>query len=147
MISYPSLVYIDTNVFLNSVLYNPKTNDEAKLAIQFLQKVVSKQIKAITSTLTWGEFVWIVYHETDRDISNKKGQEFLRFPNLIFEKVNLTTINRAQELLIKYPIRPRDGIHLATALLNDIQAFVTFDSDFDTIPELRIINLTKEPLK
>jgi len=134
-------VYIDTNVFLNSVLYDPKENVEAQKALLYLQQVVRGEIKAVTSTLTWDEFVWIIKREIDRETSNQKGQEFLRFPNLIFEKVTLNIVKKAQDLLLKYSIRPRNGIHLATALINKMENFVTFDSDFDDISEIHIIKL------
>ena len=134
-------VYIDTNVFLNSILYDPNENIEAQKALLYLQQVVRGEIKAVTSTLTWDEFIWIIKREIDRETSNQKGQEFLRFPNLFFEKVTLNVVKKAQDLLMKYSIRPRDGIHLATALINRIQSFATFDSDFDDISEIHIIKL------
>jgi predicted nucleic acid-binding protein len=141
------LVYIDTNVFLNSILYNPTENIDAQKALLYLQQVVKGEIKAVTSTLTWDEFVWIINKKIDRETSNQKGQQFLEFPNLLFEKVSLNVIKKAQDLLLKYSIRPRDGIHLATALVNRIQNFVTFDSDFDDISEVQIINLQNQKLE
>ena len=132
-------VYIDTNVFLNPVLYDVEENYEAKRAQLFLEKVISNQISGITSTLTWDEFVWIINKTLGRKIAVKKGKTFLVFPNLTFEKVSLSTINKAQDLISKYNIRPRDAIHAACALENNVKKIISFDEDFDIIKEIERI--------
>ncbi|MHA1674094.1 MAG: hypothetical protein ACTSYI_10760, partial [Promethearchaeota archaeon] len=76
--------YIDSNVFLNPILYDSDLNPEAQLAKEFLQRVIQKEFKAITATLTWDEIVWVIRKSYDRDMANEKGKEFLIFPSLKF---------------------------------------------------------------
>ncbi|MHA1149039.1 MAG: type II toxin-antitoxin system VapC family toxin [Promethearchaeota archaeon] len=133
------IVYIDTNIFLNTVLYDLKNNQEAKKSFNFLQKIMKKEILGITSSLTWDEFTWIIGKTLGREVAIEKSKDFLVFPNLAIKKVDLTTINQAQNLISKYNIRPRDAIHAACALENNIRTIYSFDDDFDMIKELRRI--------
>ncbi len=129
-------VYIDVNIFLNPVLYDVKKNQEAKSSKILLQKVVKKEISAITSVLTWDEFVWITKRILGKDVAIEKGKEFLLFPNLMFKRVSLKTIKRAQDMISKYNIRPRDAIHVACAIENNIKKIYSFDKVFDNIEEI-----------
>ncbi|TFG11410.1 MAG: PIN domain-containing protein [Promethearchaeota archaeon] len=129
-------VYIDSNVFLNSVLYNLEENDEAKRSHNFLQKIIAKKVIGATSVLTWDEFTWITKRELDKETAIKKGNEFLLFPDLIFLKITQKTIKKAQDLFSKYNIKPRDAIHCASALENGISTIISFDDDFDCIHEI-----------
>ena len=47
------------------------------------------------------------------------GRKFLEFPNLKLLNIKRSTVLRAQKLMEKYEIKPRDAIHAATALEND----------------------------
>lgn len=129
-------VYIDTNIFLNAVLYNIEENLEAQKAHEFLKKIINKNILGITSVLTWDEFIWVVIQQFGREIAVKKGNEFLLFPNVSFENITFKTIMKAQNLISKYNIRPRDAIHSASALEHNVSTIITFDKDFDKIKEI-----------
>ena len=129
-------VYIDANVFLNAILYSPKTNSDAARAIDYLKKVIHNEIDAHTSWLTWDEVIYITRRELGHEISKQKGREFLAYPNLKFENLNSDIIRDAQGFLEKYNIRPRDAIHLATAVGKNIAEIVTFDQDFKGIEEI-----------
>jgi len=129
-------VYIDTNIFLNPILYNIKINQEAKRSLTFLKKVIKKQVLGITSVLTWDEFVWIIKKTLGYQLAIEKGKEFLIFPNLKFKNISFSTINRAQDIFLNYNIRPRDAIHVACALEHDINKIISFDGDFDIVKEI-----------
>ena len=51
--------------------------------------------------------------------------------------VKRNTLLRVQELMEKYEIKPRDAIHVATALENDIEIIVSYDRDFDKLEEIK----------
>lgn len=139
MIDAEKIVYIDANIFINNVLYDIEENLEAKNANIYLQKIIRKEILGITSTLTWDEFTWIIRVNLGKEVAIKKGKEFLVFPNLIIKNVILSTISRAQDLISKYDIRPRDAIHAACALENNVDIICSFDDDFDEIKEIKRI--------
>jgi predicted nucleic acid-binding protein len=129
--SSPSvLVYIDTNVFLNYILYDPQSVPQALVARQFLEKVKDRQINACTSLLTWDEVVWVVRRELTIEDARKQGTEFLDFPGLAFLTVTKDIIKKAQGLIEKSSIKPRDAIHVSSAMVHGASEFITFDEDF-----------------
>ncbi|MFO8017657.1 MAG: type II toxin-antitoxin system VapC family toxin [Promethearchaeia archaeon] len=130
-------VYIDSNIFLNPLLYSLEEIEAAKKCAIFLEDIIQKKIKAITSTLTWDEVIWILKKTLGKAAAEQKGKEFLVFPNLSFKKISHSTINRAQKLLSKYNLRPRDLIHVACALENQVHIIYSLDADFDTITEIK----------
>jgi len=129
-------VYIDTNIFLNPILYDSNKNQEAKKSKNFLEEIITNKKLGFTSVLTWDEFVWIIRKTLSIHVAIEKGKKFLVFPNLRIVKLSLTTINRAQDLIVNYHIQPRDAIHAASALENKINKIISFDGDFDIINEI-----------
>ncbi|OLS14959.1 MAG: PilT protein, partial [Promethearchaeota archaeon CR_4] len=79
-----------------------------------------------------------------RDEANEKGKEFLNFPNLTFKGVTASIIYHAQDFLVKYDLRPRDALHIITAIDNGLRRIVSFDGDFDIVTEIQRIDLMKE---
>ena len=45
-------------------------------------------------------------------------------------------INNAQILMEEYTLKPRDAIHLASALKRNVEEFITFDHDFEAAKEI-----------
>lgn len=133
MTSLPERCYVDVNVFLNPILYKIDENEEAANSDLFLKKIISKEVEAYTSVLTWDEFVWVIRREMDYAIAKEKGRDFLVFPNLIFETVTYDIINNAQSLIETFSLKPRDAIHLATALNKKLTEIITLDDDFKGI--------------
>ena len=130
-------VYIDSNVFLNAILYSPEKNQEAAQAISFLKKILNNEFDAHTSWLTWDEVVYILRREMGNQIAHQKGKEFLTYPHLNFENVTAEIIRDAQSIVEKYNLRPRDAIHLATAYKRKISEIITFDNDFKGVSEIQ----------
>ena len=129
-------IYVDTNVFLNPILYDTAKVPDALHAQEVLRQVVKGDVEAFTATLTWDELVWVIRKEMGVDVSREKGKEFLAFPRLQLVDVTLKIINKAQDLLEKYSIKPRDAIHLAAAISCNVDKILTLDDDFKGIIEL-----------
>jgi predicted nucleic acid-binding protein len=47
--------------------------------------------------------------------------------------VKKSTVFKAQGLVVKYEMKPRDAIHAAVALENKIAEIVSYDKDFDRV--------------
>jgi len=131
------LVYIDVNVLLNPVLYDATTVPAAKASADFLTRMMAGEIKGITSVLSWDEFVWIIRKNTNVEVSRKKGRDLLTFPRLKFVPVSTVVIEKAQDLIEHYTLKPRDAIHAATGLKNDVAEFITLDEDFKNIAGIK----------
>ncbi|MDO8460660.1 MAG: type II toxin-antitoxin system VapC family toxin [Nanoarchaeota archaeon] len=131
-------IYLDSNLFLNSLLYE---DEKANTCKKTILKIINKEIYGITSVLTWDEIVYVIGKNLGREIAIKEGEQFLRFPNLKFIDVNKEVILEAQKLIKIYKLKPRDAIHIATALSQNCTEIITDDSDFDGIKEIKRIAL------
>ncbi len=128
--SSPSgLVYIDTNVFLNYILYDPQLIPQALIARRFLERVKDRHVTACTSLLTWDELTWVVRRELTLEDARQQGLEFLDFPWLQFLNVTKDVVKKAQDLIEASSLKPRDAIHIASALIHGASEFITFDTD------------------
>jgi len=133
------LLYIDSNVFVYPVIYNLQVVDEAKKSKDFLLEIALGKVEAYTATVTWDEVAWVVRKVFGFEFSAEESKKFLSFPNLRLLGVKKSTVFRAQELVEKYRMRPRDAIHAAVALENKITTIVSYDKDFDEMKEIRRI--------
>ena len=134
--------YVDSNVFLYSVLYSPDLEPKAKKAKEILKRIETGELSAATSTLTWDEVVWVATKLLGRSSGVALGQKLLGFPNLEFIDVDEGIIAQAQSLMNKYDLSPRDSIHVASALNKKAPIIISDDDDFDQIKEVK-----RNPLK
>lgn len=130
------MAYIDSNVFIYPVIYSAENLEKARNAKEILLKIEKGKLKAYTSTLTWDEVVWVVSRTMGRDDGADQGKKLLGFPNLEFIDVDKRVLSSAQSLLDKYKIRPRDSIHLASAITKNVRTVVSDDEDFDKIKDI-----------
>jgi len=131
------LLYVDSNIFLYPIIYKPEAVEEARESKDFLLKISEGLVEACTATITWDEVVWVVRKVFGSEPSIKLGRKFLEFPHLKLLDVKRSVVFRAQRLMEKYKIKPRDAIHAATALENGIETIVSYDRDFDKLEEIK----------
>lgn len=131
------VVYLDTNLFVFAVLENGK-------AKEILKKLAKGTIKAVTSVITWDEFVWAMKKTTsDYDFAKKEGKRFLFLPNLTLADLNFDIVKKAQDLIENYNLKPRDSLHIATAISKGINKIISDDSDLDNIKEVKRISINE----
>ncbi len=133
--------YIDANVFIYPLIYDENEVAEARLSKSILSRVVKGEIKAGTSCLTWDEVVYVVSRVSGWGDAKKAGSKLLLFPSLRIFGVDRKTIDRAQVLIERYDLKPRDAIHAASAIQNATKSIVTNDDNFDVVEELNRIRL------
>ena len=133
------LLYVDSNVFLYPVIYDEKAVVKAKKSREFLLKIALAKVEAYTSSVAWDEVVWVVRRLFGIENSVDEGKRFLGFPNLRVLGVRKSTVFKAQELVEKYRVKPRDALHAAVALENKIKTIVSYDDGFDGITEIERI--------
>lgn len=122
--------YLDTNVFLFAF-------SGSQHAQTILKEVSSGRMDGATSCLSWDEFMWALRKQFSEQDSASEGKKLLSCPHLVFLDVNVETIERAQQLLERYGLRPRDAIHAASALQRGIREMISDDSDFDRVKEFK----------
>lgn len=135
------MIYVDSNVFLYPALYEAGSDPYAKAATRKLNEIAAGSTTASTSWLTWDEVVWVVRRTVGRTEAQLQGRAFLDLPNLNFLDIDFEVIEKAQDLLQSYLIKPRDSIHAAAAIVNGIEEILSEDPDFDLVKELKRITL------
>ena len=130
------MLYVDSNLFIYPIIYDSNVMPEAARAKQKLLEIASGSVKACTSTLTWDEVTWITRRLFGSEKAAEQGASFLKLPNLKLLKVDMEIVSYAQALLEKHDLKPRDAIHAATAVKNGISENLSYDEDFDTVPDL-----------
>ena len=128
------MIYLDANIFIYSLINDDKLGDKSR---KILTKIAKRETNGFTSILTWDEVVYVLRKIIGIDKSIDEGNKLLNFPNLIFLDSNKKTIEKAQKIMEKYKIKPRDAIHIATALTNNIDKILSDDKDFDGIREIQ----------
>lgn len=124
------MIYLDSNVFISAALYD---EDIGPLARKVLNLIRLGKVEACTSTLTFDEVYWIVKREKGKDNALKIVKAMLKMRNLSFLPVDKEVIWRTYELLSEYDLGPRDGIHLACALIGKANMMVTEDAHFERV--------------
>jgi predicted nucleic acid-binding protein len=128
------VLYIDSNVFVYAALNTEKLGDRAR---SLLSKIQRGKEQAVTSALAFDELVWVVKKHRSMEDAISAGEALLNFPNLKLVVVNGDLLVSALNLIKKYNLDPRDAIHAATALMEKANTFVSTDSHFDRITELK----------
>lgn len=130
--------YLDASVFAASTLDSGLNGEKARDIIDAVQ---NKLIDGYTSVLTFDESVFVVRKFRGFENSLIAGDDFLNIQHLNFIEVTYEIIALAQELIKKYKIKPRDAIHTACAINNDIKTIISDDSDFDAVKEIERISI------
>ena len=126
-------VYLDSSVFIPANLKSDQIGEQARNIINSVEAGI---IQGDTSTLTFDEVAFTLRKIGGFEKSIMTGDIFLSIPNLNFIDVTYEIITSAQELIKKYRLKPRDAIHAACAINNDINIIISDDADFDAIKEL-----------
>ena len=128
--------YLDSNIFIYAATL-PASDSRAKKSKQILLDMADGKFHGATASLTWDELVWIVKRLSGKEIAAEEGRKFLELANLKVLSVDEGALHKAQELIDGYKLDPRDAIHAAVAINNDITDFVSYDSDFDGIKDIK----------
>lgn len=126
--------YIDANVFIQGILRDDNNSKKVILGI------ANKEFVGVTSVLSWDEIVFVVRKFLGGDIAKREGNKFFRLPNFEFVDAKKGTMLKAQRLIEKYNLKPRDAIHAATAIQSGVKEIISEDKDFDRLDELKRVN-------
>lgn len=131
--------YIDSNVFLYPVLYQDLP--EVEYSRNVLSSIERKEIQAYTSMLTWDEISYVAEKLLGKTDAIELGRKFINFPNLRFIAMDEDVMRRSQIMREKYNLKPRDSIHLSSAIERNVKRMISDDQDFDNLKEIERIGL------
>ena len=124
------MMYLDANIFILAAGSRSEIGEKAR---KFLQNLQAGRERAFTSALTFDEVVWKVSQIRNFDDALAAGSNLIKMSNLIFLDVNINIISKSLDLMRLYKLYPRDAIHAASALNNNIYEIISEDKDFDNI--------------
>lgn len=138
------MLYLEANVFCWAILYDGPRGDGAR---RILQDVVAGRQPGGTASPSIDEITWILQRERNRTLALEEAQRIMRLPNLEVFTVYSDLVTQSVDLMEEWDsLRPRDGLHAATALEHGIDSIASDDSDFEAIPERNRFPLTELPL-
>ena len=126
------LVYLDTNFF---VYIFSKDSEEVKKLVKGME-----QYKLFTSCLTYDEFVWTIKKLLGKESALMAADFILSIKPLKFLVVTKNTLLISKRAMTTYDLDPRDSIHYASMLLEEIFQIVSEDRDFKNIPNIQRID-------
>jgi predicted nucleic acid-binding protein len=121
------LIYWDSATFL---AYFQEEASRVDLCRGTLERAETGEVCIITSALTIAECLWL---RGSAPIPKNRAQvvrQFFRHSYIRVRNVTRKTSEMAQDLVWDYGIRPKDAIHVATALEARVPIIETFDEPF-----------------
>lgn len=140
-------MYLDTSVFFNA--YFP--TDESDKAEDILN-LLSPSLQGITSEWMIVEMFRVINKQKNlENIDEELAQTISAFFLADIEQLQVENklrllpvqksyIMQTERLIATYNLYAADAVHLATAMHASSQFFISFDSDFNRISELKVIN-------
>ena len=137
------MVYLDSNVFIYAIAYDAERFSEAVKVRKILLDMDKGVKRFVSSLVTWDEVVWVVWRLFGYEDAVKAGSVMLKLDGLKYVELSNAIVIKAQELVDKYRLRPRDAIHIATAVTVGEREIVSDDKEFDVVKEVRRIPLNE----
>ena len=130
------MIYLDSNIFLY-----PQTGTDviSGACVVLLEQAAKEHIEAGTSVLTWDEFHHSLKKKIGKAAATEQSKLFLSLPGIVFLDTTKEITRKAQVLIEKYELGPRDAIHAATAILNNCKEIASNDPNFHKVKELKRI--------
>jgi len=119
-------IYWDSNCYLAYLMQESGRAEKCRTTLELLE---SNEIYIVTSCLTLTEVLWVRGGEKIKPESRQKVIDAFEHPNIL--KYNLTQkiAEQSRELVWDHNIKPKDSIHLATALNSNAEFLETFDNE------------------
>ena len=85
------------------------------------------EVTIVTSALTIAEVLYLRHHDPIPSASAETVRRFFEHEWIIVSELDRTLAENARELVWDHGIKPKDAIHVATALDADVEQLDTFD--------------------
>src|SRR3989344_7074103 len=98
-------IYIDSNVFIYSIIDESTLGEQAR---EILKMVQDRKIEACTSVLTFDEIVYVIKKTKGQKQAVVAGGAFLDFSNLRLIDAKKETARISLQAIEEYSLLPRD---------------------------------------
>jgi predicted nucleic acid-binding protein len=130
-----NLRYWDSCCFL--AWLQKESADRVRRCRMVIDEAEAGNLRLVTSTLALAEVLWIRGKPPIPVAQARKVHDFFQHEWIVIREVDRATAEEARELVWNERVRPKDAIHMATALRvhkdAPLDQFDTFDED-DLIP-------------
>jgi predicted nucleic acid-binding protein len=115
-----------------------------KDARELVKLVEEGATQGFISPLVIDEVVWklrkeLKSHKASIDVSKR----IVRMSNLTVLSITLDETNKAFDFMEKYELKPRDALHVATMLQNNVKIIVSEDPDFKKVREIEALRFSE----
>jgi predicted nucleic acid-binding protein len=97
---------------------------------ELFQNIEAGNISAVASTLTMTEILTGAYKSGDSKLIEEYRNLFKSFPHLRFRNLDSVIADRSAQLRVSRGLKTPDAIHLATAMVEEVEIFITNDIHF-----------------
>lgn len=116
--------YWDSDAFLGQLNGEP---DKVSACESVLEAAEERRLIIVTSALTLAEVLYVKGQTPIPRSSREKVSAFFKQPYISVQNVTRRISEYARELVWEHQIRPKDAIHVATAVILKIPVLNTFD--------------------
>lgn len=128
-------VYIDSNCL---IYYFEGNTKKAKSVEELFNLSIQNNIKLLTAELTYLELLVLPIKTKQLKIVNLYKNLHKHIPNLSFVEVNKKVFINAAKIRANYNYKSPDSIHLATAINNKCDFFITADKKLKSFKKIKV---------
>lgn len=119
-----TLRYWDSNAFIGWLAEEPDKADECRAVIRAAEE---GKTQLVTSALTVAEVLWLRGEPRIPAESAEKVQRFFEHEYIVVNDLDRRLAEHAQRLVWHQDIKPKDAVHVATAIDAGVDRMETFD--------------------
>lgn len=132
-------LYLDTNLYIYFFEDNPHFATQVEEILNF---AAEHQQTLIASQLLLTELLVGPYRQKTESLIQTYQNLPHTFPNLRLVDLGFAISCKAAELRAKYDIRTPDALHLATAIIEEADVFLSLDKQLKKVKEIEVLVLT-----
>lgn len=133
--SQGSKIYLDTNIYIYFFEDNPHYANQIE---QLLILITKKNATLVVSTLLLSEILVSPYKTNNKKLLQLYQNIDQTISNLNFIPLHKKIADKAAFIRAKYGIKTPDAIHLATAIEQQVDIFITADQQLRKVKEIKI---------
>ncbi len=135
--------YLDSNIL---IYFKDETSPLHSKALLGLEQLIDVEAEFIISPLVMDEFIYVMSYlvkknQQEASVLRSLTLSIQEIPNLdmVATPPHFSLINDVLSFIEDYGLRSRDAFHLATMLHHKCTYFFTFDTDFVTVFEAKVV--------
>jgi predicted nucleic acid-binding protein len=102
-------------------------SDKVEDCRKVIAEARSGKVVIVTSALTLAEVLWLKGKDPIPKTDRGKVRQFFRHDWIVMRELDRATAEQAQEVVWEHGVKPKDAVHVATALRVAVEQLDTFD--------------------